>query len=84
MNIEELLKEKGLSKAAFAEMIGVKRQNINSLLKNPTLESLERMAKTLDVQTWELFASKDEIMEKEKNCITCPRCGARFELKEEV
>lgn len=83
MNVEELLKEKGLSKAAFADMIGAKRQNINSLLKNPTLESIEKFAKALDVETWQLFTSKEEIIEKEKNTITCPKCGAKFELKEE-
>ena len=83
MNVEELLKEKGLSKSAFADMIGAKRQNINSLLKNPTLESIEKFAKALDVETWQLFTSKEEIIEKEKNTITCPKCGARFELKEE-
>lgn len=83
MNVEELLKEKGLSKSAFADMIGAKRQNINSLLKNPTLESIEKFAKALDVETWQLFTSKEEIIEKEKNTITCPKCGAKFELKEE-
>ena len=83
MNVEELLKEKGLSKSAFADMIGAKRQNINSLLKNPTLESIEKFAKALDVETWQLFTSKEEIIEKEKNTITCPQCGAKFELKEE-
>ena len=83
MNVEELLKEKGLSKSAFADMIGAKRQNINSLLKNPTLESIEKFAKALDVETWQLFTSKEEIIEKEKNTITCPKCGSKFELKEE-
>ena len=83
MNVEELLKEKGLSKAAFADMIGATRQNIKSLLKNPTLESIEKFAKALDVETWQLFTSKEEIIEKEKNTITCPKCGAKFELKEE-
>lgn len=83
MNVEELLKEKGLSKSAFADMIGAKRQNINSLLKNPTLESIEKFAKALNIETWQLFTSKEEIMEKDKNTITCPKCGAKFELKEE-
>ena len=83
MNIEELLKEKGLTKSAFADLIGVKKQNINNLLKNPTLETLEKFSKALNVEMWELFASKDEIINQDKNTITCPKCGAKFELKED-
>lgn len=83
MNIEELLREKGLTKSAFADLIGVKKQNINNLLKNPTLETLEKFSKALNVEMWELFASKDEIINQDKNTITCPKCGAKFELKEE-
>ena len=82
MNVEELLKEKGLSKAAFADMVGAKRQNINSLLKNPTLETIEKFAAALGVETWQLFASKEEVMNQDPNTITCPKCGAKFELKE--
>jgi transcriptional regulator with XRE-family HTH domain len=81
MNVEELLKKRGLSKAAFADMIGAKRQNINSLLKNPTLESIEKFAKALDVETWELFASKEEIIKEDENVITCPICGTKIEFK---
>ena len=83
MNIEELLREKGLTKSAFADLIGVKKQNINNLLKNPTLETLEKFSKALNVEMWELFASKDEIINQDKNTIACPKCGAKFELKEE-
>lgn len=83
MNIEELLREKGLTKSAFADLIGVKKQNINNLLKNPTLETLEKFSKALNVEMWELFASKDEIINQDKNTITCPKCGAKFELKED-
>ena len=81
MNIEELLREKGLTKSAFAELIGVKKQNINNLLKNPTLETLEKFSKALNVEMWELFASKDEIINQDKNTITCPTCGTKIEFK---
>ena len=73
MNVEELLKERGLSKAAFAD--------INSLLKNPTLESIEKFAKALGVNTWELFATKEEIIKEDENTITCPTCGTKIEFK---
>lgn len=59
--IEEILRERGLSKAAFAELLGTSRQNVNSLLKNPTRSKLEEIAKALDVPLWQLFVSPDEL-----------------------
>ena len=43
MNIEVLLKKKGLTKTAFADLLGVPKQTVNSLMKNPTLATLERL-----------------------------------------
>ncbi len=60
MNIETLLKEKGLTKSAFADLLGVPKQTINSLMKNPTLATLERFAAALDVPVRELFAEPEE------------------------
>lgn len=60
--IESILKEKGLTKAAFAELMGTSRQNVNSLLKNPTREKLEAIANALEVPTWQLFASPEEVV----------------------
>lgn len=59
--IEEILRERGLSKAAFAELMGTSRQNVNSLLKNPTRSKLEEIAKALDVPLWQLFVSPEEL-----------------------
>ena len=50
MNIEVLLKKKGLTKTAFADLLGVPKQTVNSLMKNPTL----------DVPVRELFAENEE------------------------
>lgn len=58
--IESILKEKGLTKAAFADLMGTSRQNVNSLLKNPTREKLEAIARALGVPVWQLFASPEE------------------------
>lgn len=68
--IEAILKEKGLTKAAFAELMGTSRQNVNSLLKNPTREKLEAIADALGVPVWQLFASPDEVI--------CGSDGNRF------
>lgn len=55
-NIELLLKNKGLSKTAFSELLGIKKQNLNALMKNPTFETMKRMASALGVPVSELFA----------------------------
>lgn len=62
-NIEALLKEKGLTKTAFSELLGIKKQNLNGLMKNPTLETIKKFASVLDVPMWQLFASPEEVAE---------------------
>ena len=78
MNVEELLKEKGLSKAAFADMIGAKRQNINSLLKNPTLESIEKFPQ---------FNEQLSLMQSdglESFIANSQACGTKIEFKKKA
>lgn len=59
--IESILKEKGLTKAAFADLMHTSRQNVNSLLRNPTREKLEEIAVALNVPVWQLFASPEDV-----------------------
>ena len=79
-NIETLLKEKGLTKTAFSDLLGVKKQNLNGLMKNPTLETIRKFASVLEVEPWQLFASSQEV-QVTKNTITCPHCGKPIELE---
>lgn len=58
-NIETLLKERGLTKTALAELMGIKKQNLNGLMKNPTLDTINKFASVLGVQVHELFRKKD-------------------------
>lgn len=60
-NIEALLKEKGLTKTAFSELLGIKKQNLNGLMRNPTLETIKRFASVLEVDVWQLFASPEDV-----------------------
>lgn len=64
-NIEALLKKKGLTKTAFSEMLGIKKQNLNVLMKNPTLATLGRFAAALDVPVRDLFAEPEEAKSEE-------------------
>lgn len=75
-NIEALLKERGLTKTALSDMLGVKKQNLNGLMKNPTLETIKKFADVLNVSIWQLFASPDEVAKEiNGNMFRCPHCG---------
>ena len=78
--IEELIKEKGYTKASFAEKMGMKKQNVNAMLKNPTRETYEKIAMALNVPMWQLFASSKEVQDT-KNTIYCPHCGKPIEIE---
>lgn len=83
-NIEALLKERGLTKTAFSELLGIKKQNLNGLMKNPTLETIKKFASVLGVETWQLFASQDEVSpKKDALTINCPHCGKEINIKVE-
>lgn len=80
LRITECCKEKGLTLQDLADRLGIARSTLANTLtkKNPTLDTLEKISKALDVRVADLITE-----EKDKNTITCPRCGAKFEMKEE-
>lgn len=77
--IKELLKERGMTMSDLASIIGTTQTSISRMLGengNPTYDTLMKVAEAFGVEIQELFVN-------EKNTIICPKCGARFELKEE-
>ena len=80
MNIDKLLAEKGMTKTMLAERMGIRSQNVNVALRNPTEETMRKIAEALGVDVWELFVSEKEVEEKDKDTITCPKCGAKFKM----
>lgn len=87
--IESILKEKGLTKAAFADLMHTSRQNVNSLLRNPTREKLEEIAVALGVPVWQLFASPEEVAsgDAQSDFVAFVRSGGKnftFTDKEEL
>lgn len=80
-NIEALLKEKGLTKTAFSDLLGIKKQNLNGLMKNPTLETIKKFACVLGVETWQLFVSPEEVQPTQDGLfLTCPHCKKNIEI----
>ena len=58
LRIEEIMAEKGLRKAEVARKAGLVQTNLNKAISesgNPTIETLERIAKALGVEVYELF-----------------------------
>ena len=87
--IKELIKEKGYTQQELADKLGITRVGLTQLVNGkPSYPTLEKIAEALDVEMWELFKSKsevvEEISEETKNAIRCPKCGARFVLDEKV
>lgn len=91
LRIKELMEEKGVTSASIATIVGIHKVSVSNIINgkiNPSAETLEKFAEALEVEMWELFKSKSEIVEEiteeRKNTITCPKCGARFVLDEKA
>lgn len=76
LRVKEILKEKGMTQKELAERMGVAEISLSrsiSVTGNPSLDTLRKIAKSLNVDISELFGGMS---------LTCPRCGAILELKE--
>lgn len=87
--IKERIKENGWTLERLASEMknkngekGVSQASVSQLINgNPTIDKLQEIAKILGISVSELVADEDEDLKSD--CIVCPKCGARFELKEE-
>lgn len=57
---DDILRSKGISKTDFAEMMGIKKQNVNALFQTKNILTLRRAAKVLDVPVEMLISSPEE------------------------
>lgn len=76
--IKEVIKEKGYSMVEFAEVLGMTRENLFRIVKDPSSPTLEKLSKALNVPVWQFFASPDEV-----KSIVCPHCGKEIHIKVE-
>lgn len=82
MRIREVIKEKGMTTQEVADQMQISLSALNqSISGNPSIKVLRRIAEVVGCQLGEFFT--DELEEENPNIITCPKCGAKFELKEE-
>ena len=62
----------------FAEVLGMTRENLSRIIKEPSSPTLEKLSKALDVPVWQFFASPEEVRN-----IKCPHCGKEIKIKVE-
>ena len=76
--IKEVIKEQGYTMKGFADKLGIARESLFQLVKNPSSPTLEKLSKALDVPVWQFFASPDEVQ-----VTRCPHCGKEIKIKVE-
>lgn len=60
-HLREILKERGLTLKTFSEMSGISQPNISNYINgntSPTLDTLDRIAKSLDIEIQDLFSKR--------------------------
>ena len=91
-NIEYILKEKGMTKLALAEKMGISNQLLNSYLKDTvTVKRLERVASALGTTAADLLsdpplARKHTFTQKNDKTtamLVCPHCGKELKITAE-
>lgn len=80
MRIKEILKEKGIGVAEFAEMLGISRQALSKQLQGKLLvETAQKIADALGVELWELFKAPEQA--PPLHSLTCPHCGKAIKIE---
>lgn len=77
LRIKEVIKEKGMTITELADKMGINRVNLSNMVNgNPTVETLNKIADTLNVPVTELF----EQPKTDTVSLTCPHCGKSIEI----
>lgn len=83
--IKEVMEERGIkTQKALAEKMGVTENSLSlSLKRTPSVGTLEKISKALQVDIRELFESSIEDSHQTKSGIefNCPYCGTTLEVK---
>jgi transcriptional regulator with XRE-family HTH domain len=74
LRIKEIVKEKGMTVADLSEMTGILAPSLSRIVNggNTTTETLEKIAKALEINVSELFETQ------RTDFILCPHCGKKI------
>lgn len=76
LRVKDICKEKGILFKDLAARLGITDVGLRqSLQGNPTIGTLEKIAKVLDVEVTELFAPPKQ------GIVSCPHCGKPINIK---
>ena len=59
LNVDKFLKQNGMNKSQLAKKAGLKQANLYAGLRNPTLQTIQKISKALNVTPAELLAEQD-------------------------
>ena len=78
LKVKEICKVKGITVTQLAEKLNIKQESLSRTINgNPTIETLERIADTLEVSLIELFE------QPASDIINCPYCGGKIKVSKE-
>lgn len=72
LRVKEICKSKGITINELSERIGISRVSLSGIVtgkQKPSFDTLEKLAKALEVSPSELFSAPKE------GTIICPHCG---------
>ena len=89
--IKEILSQRGMTSLELSNAIGISRVSLSNIVNNKqeaSANTLKAISEFLKVEFWELFVSRDDIVqgiaEQERGTITCPKCGSKIPIEIKV
>jgi len=64
-HLRDILKERGLTLKAFSDISGISQPNLSNYINgniSPTLDTLDKIAKSLDLEVQDLFHQRDSVV----------------------
>ena len=77
LNAHNMLRSAGLTKAAFAEKMGVAAQNVNKTIATKNIFTLMKISNLLGVSLDMLITGTEA---NDNTLFHCPNCGAKLKL----
>ena len=84
LRIAELLAERNISKTQFAEMMGVKKQNVNLLIETNNIQKLEQIAEVLGVNFSDLIIDDNQPQDELNGFVEYKGIVHRIRTKEDL